>query len=357
VKNLSFFNIIVFLINNLVAFALLVSYLAWFINPSDLPIAGVIALGVPILMGVNLIFVLYWLILRKRQFFLSTFCLLLGWWHFNALHQFSPKNPAESREDSFRVMSYNVRIFHFPGPHLWHETPPAMERMADSLKPDVFCMQEFLAGGNWVPNFKHKYKYVADLKGFTLAIYSNYKFLDKGEVAYPVKNGGYGRFIYADILRGNDTLRIVNVHLMSVRLKNTDLQTFTQIEDADVEKVKRSAKEIYKRLILAYKTRGIQVESISNFIESSPYPVILCGDFNDTPTSFAYRKLTAQLKDSYVLAGSSVAATHTRFSHYNIPMRIDHIFADARLSPSNWQIVKKVHSDHFPVMVDYELKQ
>ena len=356
-KKLSLFNVIVLVLNNLFALALLVSYVAWFINPSQLPVAGVVALGVPVLMGINFLFVIYWLILRKKQFFLSTFCLLLGWWHFNALYQFSPTNKAIESTDNIRVMSYNVRVFHFPGPYNWHNTPPAMKKMVDSLNPDVLCMQEFLAGGNWVPKFSHKYKYLANNHGFTLAIYSNYKFIDKGEVPYPVKKGGYGRFIYADVLRGTDTIRIVNIHLMSIKLDNSDLQTFTQIENADEEKVKRSGQEIYQRLITAYKTRGLQVETISNFIAASPYPVILCGDFNDTPTSYAYRKLTQKLKDAYCVAGSGIGATHTRFDHYNMPVRIDHILADEKLTPYNWQVVKKELSDHYPVVVDYELKK
>ncbi len=353
-KALSIFNIFVFVLNILAALGLLFSYLAWFVNPTDYPILGIAGLAVPMLMGINAAFVLYWLILGKIRMLVSVLCLLAGWWHFNALYQFSPTNPETQNPPQLRVMTYNVRSFHFPGPYKWHNTPPGIARITDSLNPDILCMQEFLPGGNWVPKFKHTYKFISKEKGIALAIYSTYKIVNSGEVPFTNQGGAYGSFIFADINLGDDTIRVINTHLISIRIENKDLQTFTQIENADDEKVKRSAKEIYKRLLKAYTRRGAQVTDIADFIEDSPYPVILCGDFNDTPTSFAYRQLTNTLQDSYLLAGSGIGATHTRFAHYKIPVRIDHILADKRFTPSNWHVIKKEYSDHFPVVVDFE---
>jgi len=357
VKKLSLFNVFVLILNNLFALALLTSYVAWFINSSKLPVAGVVALGVPVLMGINLLFVLYWIILRKRQFFLSTFCLLLGWWHFNALYQFSPSNKAKENSEFIRVMSYNVH--HYYAAFTWAKTYAKVEDMValiNETDPDIFCVQEFQSAKKWVPQERLKYKVVSNHVSTHLAIFSKYPIIHSDEVYFPAKKEEYDKFLYADILIKQDTLRVITAHLESIGLNNKDLQTFTQIENADEEKVKRSGKIIYDRLLQGYKERGVQVNSLADFISESPYPVILCGDFNDTPTSFAYKKLTSQLSDSYVLAGSGINATHTRFDHYHIPMRIDHILADKKLTPHNWQVIKKDYSDHYPVVVDYDLK-
>lgn len=318
---------------------------------------GVVALAVPVFMAINFAFFLYWIVQGKKQFLLSTLCLLAGWWHFNALYQFGAKNQNTDSLNKIRIMTYNVHYYY--AAFTWAKTyadPQEMKDLINEIDPDFFCIQEFQTAKKWVPEIKLKYKVVTKHQTAHLAIYSTYPIINSGEIDFPEKDVEYEKYLFADIVMQQDTIRLITAHLASIGLNNKDLQTFTQIENADDEKVKNSAKEIYKRLVKAYKRRGIQVNSIADFIAQSPHPVILCGDFNDTPTSYTYKKLTSQLQDAYKLAGSGIGATHSRFDHYNIPMRIDHIFADKKLVPYNWQVIKKNYSDHFPVVVDYELK-
>ncbi len=353
-KKLSFFNRILFLVNNLAAFILLLSYLAWFVNPSTIPLVGIVSLGVPMLLLINLFFIFYWLLLRKKQFLLSLLCIGLGWWHIQSFLQFNHVAPSNTK-NGIRIMTYNVRVFHYPGAGKWHNTPPAMAAMTDSLKPDILCMQEYLPNGNWVPKFSHPYKYIANKQSATLAIYSNYKIINTGEVAYSNQQNYYNKFIYADVIIEEDTIRIINVHLASIHLNNQDLKTFTTLDDASEEQVKSSGKNIYTRLLASFKTRGTQINEVITFIEKSPYPTILCGDFNDTPTSYAYKKASTVLNDCFQAKGFGFGTTHTRFKAYNFPMRIDHILTSKEFEINRWQVVPVVLSDHFPIYTDVVL--
>ena len=51
------------------------------------------------------------------------------------------------------------------------------------------------------------------------------------------------------------------------------------------------------------------MERIMNHITSSPYPVILGADMNDTPYSFSYNEFTKLLKNSFEEKGNGFGFT------------------------------------------------
>jgi endonuclease/exonuclease/phosphatase family metal-dependent hydrolase len=341
-----------YFLNNVVALATGVSYVAWFVNPKYVAAANIAALAVPGLIVANAVFILIWLIFYRRYVWLSLITIGLGWWHINALIGINEKTV--TTEETFRVMSYNVRNFRYTWPGKIPKDNPGMVAITDSLKPDILCMQEFMSGGNWVPKFKFKHKYIPLSKGFSLAIYTNYRIINKGAISYGVESRGYNKFIFADVIRGSDTIRIINTHLMSIGLEETDFRTFTNIdiEQLDEEQLTQSSKNIVKRLMAAAPIRGVQVEAVANFIELSPYPVILCGDLNDTPTTYTFRKLTKKLNDTFRQAGSGFGTTHPKFAKYHLPLRIDHILVGDAFSATKWRTVESDLSDHFAVYAD-----
>lgn len=332
--------------------ATLGTYIAWFINPKYTGWAELAGLAVPALLIINAGFVLIWLIFYRRYMVLSLVVLALGWWHINALIAFS--SDSKPSEEKIRVMSFNVRSFHFPGAYRWHKSPPGIKSIADSIAPDILCMQEYLAGGNWIPKFGFRNKYIPKEEGLTLAIYTNYRIINKGEVSFGVRGDTYGKFIYADVLQNNDTLRVINVHLMSSRLDEEDFRSFTELdmEQLDEDRLAQSSKNIIKRLHDAAPVRGEQASAVSDFIALSPYPVILCGDLNDTPTTYTYRKLTKNLNDTFRQAGNGFGTTHPKFAKYHLPLRIDHILVSTEFKATQWRTFESEFSDHNPVYAD-----
>src|SRR5207248_2872984 len=119
--------------------------------------------------------------------------------------------------------------------------------------------------------------------------YCLHAFLNKQAVHFRKRGGNI--FIYSDIVKGKDTLRIVNAHLESIRFKEEDYKYVENISnDVEQENVTGGLK-ILQRMKLAYGKRARQVDELKDTISSSPYPVIVCGDFNDSPSSYTYHKI------------------------------------------------------------------
>jgi vancomycin resistance protein VanJ len=344
-----------YLINNLVALATWAAYLAWFINPSSVPLAGMLALAVPVFIVANVIFLVIWLIFFRRFAWLSLITLALGWWHLSGLVGWNLKAAGETTANTFRVMTYNVRSFHYPGPYKWHNTPPGIARLTDSLQPDILCMQEYLHSEDWLPDFKHPHKFIANSNELSLAIYSTFPIIHAEEVAYTKRAGEYRGFVYADILNGNDTLRVVNIHLMSIGINAKDLSKIKQLQKTDEVELEKSSKRLFGQLMDAYRVRGKQVVQVRQFLVDSPYPIILCGDFNDTPTTYTYRVLGKGKTNAFTTAGSGFGTSQVKFHSNHLPLRIDHIIVDKRFTPVHAEVVQKVFSDHYPVFADIAL--
>jgi endonuclease/exonuclease/phosphatase family metal-dependent hydrolase len=105
---------------------------------------------------------------------------------------------------------------------------------------------------------------------------------------------------------------------------------------------------------IAYIRRAIQVETVSGVIKSSPYPVVLCGDFNDTPVSYCYRLIDKQLDDTFVKKGKGIGQTHAQM----LPLlRLDYIFHSNSMQTIEHKTIDKDYSDHFPVVTRIQLPQ
>ncbi|MEX0635939.1 MAG: endonuclease/exonuclease/phosphatase family protein, partial [Ferruginibacter sp.] len=88
-------------------------------------------------------------------------------------------------------------------------------------------------------------------------------------------------------------------------------------------------------------------------MNKSPYPLIVCGDFNDVPNSFAYQHIGKGLQNGFAEAGNGIGRT---YSHIAPTLRIDNIFADKRFAIHQFTRDGKRISDHFPIVADLELK-
>jgi endonuclease/exonuclease/phosphatase (EEP) superfamily protein YafD len=62
--------------------------------------------------------------------------------------------------------------------------------------------------------------------------------------------------------------------------------------DANEEK----AKSLIRRFIPVFKLHQDEVNTMKDFIQQSPYPVIVGGDFNSVPNSYEYYTINSVLK-------------------------------------------------------------
>jgi endonuclease/exonuclease/phosphatase family metal-dependent hydrolase len=352
---------VLLILNILVAAALMLSYLAPVVNPAKMVVPALFGLAYPYLLVVNLIFFLIWLIRLKKQILLSLIVILLGWNHVNNLLPINfkdsgiPENAEPER--MLKALSYNVRGFDV---YRWTKDSQAKQEIFDFLKkqdPDLVCIQEYYTSskrGETHADVKRQLHSLpqsavyftndpANRQGFGIATFSKYPIIRKSRIPF---NSSFNAAMYTDILFQSDTIRVFNVHLQSIRFEKDD---YTFIDTARLKYSNEQMSEIRaigSRLKSAFQLRAEQAQIIANYIKDSPYPVIVMGDFNDTPQSYAYRKIRKGIHDAFRLAGGGFGNTYSG----DLPsFRIDFIMHDDALIPYDFERIKIDYSDHFPI--------
>lgn len=354
-KGLNLFQKLLFFLNLLAVLVLLLAYLSVWINPNTAPWLALLGLFYPLWAALNVFFVMIWTLQLKKQAITSLAALLLGYPFFSASFQWRTKE-AHRSETNLRVMTYNVRNFNV---HRWLSGPKTVkegiENLVDTHQPDVIFFQEYMEYflTPELPDYKKYFQKTAQTHSFGFATYSKFPVLNTGLVSYNLENTHVvGDFAFTDLKIGTDTIRVFNVHLASIGLEFHKYGFIKEPLEADQTEIERDLKEIAKRLLRAFELRGQQMPILLNAIQESPYPVMVCGDINDPPLSYAAFQLSRKLKDSYRTSGSGWAKT---FVKAPFPLRIDYIFYPPEMEAFNHQIIPEIHSDHYPVMVDFKL--
>ena len=169
---------------------------------------------------------------------------------------------------------------------------------------------------------------------------SKYPIINRGDIVHPESSS---LTIFTDLVINSDTIRIYNNHLQSFRLRRMEKSFLAEI---GADKGMYEIKSISKLLKKGFADRAAQSKSVKEHIENSPYPVIVCGDFNDTPVSFSYRKIRNGLLDAFVEAGSGAGFTYR--DKYP-PNRIDYILYDDTFNCTGFSLNRVDYSDHYPI--------
>ncbi|MCI2227990.1 endonuclease/exonuclease/phosphatase family protein [Polaribacter sp. MSW13] len=329
-KKLSFLEKILFFLNSIIATVLLLSYLLPFISPKTVPLFAILSLFVPFLIIMNIIFVVYWLIKLKKQFFLSIIILITGWVFSSPFYKLSSKN--SSLNNDLKVMSYNVRTFNY---FKWNKDKKLDQKEIDLINeenPDVLAIQEFYNSDKI--NFTYPYKYIktkSKKNKFGMAIYSRFKIINKGSL--DLKNST-NNIIFVDILKENDTIRIYNLHLESLKI-NTQKENFGE----------KDSGKLIARLGRSFKKQALQTEQFIAHEKQWKGKKIICGDFNNTAYSWVYHKISKNKKDAFIEAGKGFGKTY----NYWFPMRIDFILTDETAIINKFSTFSEKYSDHFPI--------
>ena len=326
----SIFNKLLHFLNSIFAMVLLLSYLLPYISPNTIPFFAILSLLVPVLIIINLIFVIYWIIKLKKQYFLSAFVLLIGWCFSSPFYKITGEN--SSLNDDVKVMSYNVRMFNY---YKWSEDTTLEKQIVDFItdkKPDILAIQEFYDSDSI--NFTYPYKFIktkSKTNKFGLAIYSKYKIINSGSL--DLKNSA-NNIIFADIIKQKDTIRVYNLHLESLKI-NPHKGNLGQ----------ENSEKLLKRLENSFKKQANQTEKFLTHEQQWKGKKIICGDFNNTSYSWVYNQISKNKKDAFILAGKGFGKTF----NYWFPMRIDFIFTDETLKINQFQTFSVKYSDHFPI--------
>jgi endonuclease/exonuclease/phosphatase family metal-dependent hydrolase len=198
------------------------------------------------------------------------------------------------------------------------------------------------------PHYQERYTHeLSNQRYFGVATFSKYPIIYKGEI--PFENDANNFCIYSDIVRGSDTIRVFNAHIGSIRLQDDDYRFFDPDAPTDKYRNNESGQRILRRLKIGFEKRAPQIHKVAEEIEKSPYPVIVCGDLNDTPVSYCYRQLNRLLNDAFVTSGNGVGTTYIGKIPSN---RIDYIFYSEILKAAHFQTHDFSCSDHRPISTE-----
>ncbi len=348
------------LVNILLISLTLLTYLVSNINPNVVGWLSVLGLTYPALVIFNTLFLVFWLYRQKYYLAVSTFiCILLGWNSLTAsygIHHLTSKPDLSQIENKLTVGTYNVRNFRISGQ--W-DKDTRDEKLRQTLafvqntQPDIFCGQEFSypvqdekINGEIKRLLNNSPHIATNKKG--LLISSKYPIINSEEVHTSDEKKDYA-CLFADVRINNSIIvRVYNLYLASNKVSKT---TETMAFDTEKLQEKSTWRTIYNVLGSIknnQKLRAIQIKNITEHIKGSPYPVILCGDFNDPPVSYTFQKANALLQDNFAKKGKGKGKTYNG----NIPfLRIDYILSDRRFNVLETRIAREYStSDHFPII-------
>lgn len=240
------------------------------------------------------------------------------------------------------------------------ETTINLSNSADSLSADIKCFQELYSDAkddnlNMLKRLRVQNPYTAFMQEkifdetysgtVGLAIFSKYPIIDTEEVLWLPNNNGILR---ADVVMGKDTLRIFNVQMKSMGIRVQKV-----IEAGENERAEQT-KNVLLLLKKGFEDRSIQVTKIEELVSKSPYPVVLCGDFNELPYGYAYGRMRKQLSNSFESAGRGFGFTYNRILSF---LRIDNQFySEEYIKINKFTTYKEIPwSDHFPLKGEYEM--
>ena len=230
---------------------------------------------------------------------------------------------------AMKVLTYNVRSFIDDD---GERCIDSVAKVIKALNPDILCLQEMGFSDIADSLFAPMYSMPRSLSRVNLspAIYSRYPIVRAGRVDTLIN------FVWADVVIKNklkdDTIRIFNSHLHTTAIRRDEslfIENHDYFDDDSLSRVRN----MINRLAENNKVRAEQADTLKTMIEQSPYPTIVCGDFNDTPVSYTYRRVGRGLSDAFREVGRGYSNTYRGFFDM---LRIDYVFATEEFEPLSY---------------------
>lgn len=313
-----------------------------YLSPVDHPRLGLLSLLFPIFLLVNVLFVVFWLIFKFKRAWIPLVGLLCC---FSFARDYFPVNwPAAPADSTLSVLTYNTHDY--GGKSADHDdgTNPIVNYLLAS-DADIICLQESPRRGTFLQQLEDAGYACAHIKQFVLC--SRLPILSYDTLALSAHSAHCMR---SYLLDGTDTVMVINVHLQSNQLSPAVKSAYVDaIAKHERDSIRKGLEPVVVLLTEASPVRSRQIDSIQAVVDEwLPRPVIVCGDFNDTPVSYSLRVLTSKLRSAFRESGQGLGYT---FHEKGFPVRIDHIL----FSGDRWKSYKSTvcdtleYSDHFPI--------
>lgn len=336
-------------------------------DPNQSKYMSVLGLAVPGLLLCNLVVAVCWAFARKYWVFLPLVALLFNCGYFLAVFQFNftKKIPVGHYSSNYadgylKIATYNVGNF---GGEITGYSCKEIARYMKEQEVDILCFQEF-GDNKYFPIdsirnvFSHwKYDLIPtgdSIRGvLPIAVFSRYPLIDPQFISYPQSANCS---MQCDIVLGRDTVRLLNNHLQTTSVTQNRRKWERGL--ANSNDTRRDA-EVVQGAIATLNTnfikRAEQTDRISELALASPYPVLVCGDFNSLPSSYTYAELNNILKDGFKSSGRGYMYTYRYFKRL---LRIDYVFHSPTIQGYRYYSPNlDLCSDHNPVLMEMKIKK
>jgi endonuclease/exonuclease/phosphatase family metal-dependent hydrolase len=365
-KKLTFIDRLFLWLNVLLCLALLLSYLAPFIDPRKNWVIAFFGLAYPPLLLANLLIIFYWLLRRSRYIYLSVVTILIGWNVLN--NNIGIRLPDSKSEPAglkvLRVMTYNVHNFKHYGAKNDISTKREILALIGEQRPDIIGIQEFYTRKtgeyDMIDSIKRvmgaQYYYfepssTSSIESIGMAIFSRYPIKQHGLIQLSAKGSG-NQCLYVDVESSNLKFRLYSVHLQSINFDPEDYKYLGSLSHKGKTDI-HATKRVGSKLKNAFLKRSEQVFTIKEHAGKCPYPYVISGDFNDTPASFAVNQMAKGLTNAFREKGAGLGRTYNGdFPNY----QIDYVMTSKQFEVWDYKIIEKKMSDHYPLSTVLVLK-
>ncbi len=341
-------------VNILTALVMLIVGLSDHVNPLNHPILSCLGLIFPIFLLLNLCFLIFFLLFKRKYAIIPLLGFIICYF---PIRNYCPLNFSKTPpKDAIKVLSYNVFSFCSTGAPKGQNNP-IMDYIMDS-GADIVCLQEAWLDDDISTQAKEKYNFLDSIinvkSGLCMVMFSNFPILSKERIEYASKGNMSSVF---KLKIDSDTVAVVVNHFETTGLSLEDRARFKEIVKGKSEKdtIKAEGIRILTKLAESAKIRAPQADAVADFVKNCKHSVILCGDFNDSPISYAHRKLADELTDCYIATGNGPGISYHGNAMY---VRIDNIMCSQDWIPYGCKVDRSIgYSDHYPIYCMLEKKK
>lgn len=320
-------------------------------DPSEYPFMGYLGVALPVLLVINILYIIYWGIRWRRWIWLPVIAILANTGYITSMFQFSTSKQAQG--ETIKVATLNARNFNY---ELTGYTAKQIAGYMRETFVDVICFQEFNPTRDFnLDSLRNVFSYYPHIAiphlpngSVPIAIFSKYPVLDSSYIPFAESNNSG---MWADIQAPGKSIRIFNLHMQTTNL-NQGRSALSRQKGLGVEAEKKALMNLSNQMEGNLIRRTNQAKQVREIIDNSKNPIIVCGDFNDTPSSFTYRHIKGDLQDGFKTAGNGYGYTFKGMYRF---LRIDYIFHSSDLKGINYQSPSFDWSDHNPVIFEIGL--
>lgn len=320
------------------------------VQPAGNTARAMLVYALPVLIIGNVIFLIYWLIMRRWHWALIPFITLLCCIpYIGTLYQFGSLDEDADKKPGIKIASYNVAMFS-------RETSGfiAQDILSEMKKQkvDIVCFQEYNDHSGDKKNsdsYKDYFPYMV-VGESDMVIYSRFPIKNFKNLNFEMTNNSA---MWAEIDVNGQIIRVYNAHLETTGINST-IHRAAKVEARGVE-VEGNAiiRAFYGNYTLGMIARSGQANVLAMDMRESEAPIIVCGDFNDVPYSYVYNTMLGDKVDGFTECGSGFMYTFRG----NKAVRIDYIFHDKGMEGLSYYKRELSYSDHYPVFMKIALNK